>query len=66
MKLLLTLFFYFLMIHESSAQISPEDLGDIIEQIRIKYAPDKRTAIFNINYSINEKAICLSGETNIL
>jgi gamma-D-glutamyl-L-lysine dipeptidyl-peptidase len=65
MKLLLALLFYFLMIHESSAQISPEDLGNIIEQIRIKYAPDKRTAIFNINYTINEKTICLSGETNI-
>ena len=65
MKLLLTFFSCILMIYESVAQIKSEDISKIIEEVRIKYAPDKRTAIFDVNYSVGEKIIYISGETNI-
>ena len=40
---------------------SPDTLKDLIEHIRIKYAPDKRVAIFNV---VLEKGV-LKGETNL-
>lgn len=66
MKILLLLFFYFTMINQLLAQYTSEDISRIIEQTKIKYAPDKRTAVFNINFNMNlHHEICLSGETNI-
>lgn len=66
MKLLLLLFFCLTMINQVSAQLNEEDISKIIEQIKIKHAPDKRTAVFNINYELNaHHEILLSGETNL-
>ena len=53
------------MIHESTPQNSSADISKIIDEVRAKYAPDKRTAIFNISYTPGEKIAYLSGETNI-
>ena len=53
------------MIHQSTAQVNAGDIPKIIEEIRTKYAADKRTAIFNINFTSEEKFVYLSGETNL-
>jgi hypothetical protein len=47
------------------AQISSEDVNKTIEKVRITYAPDKRTAIFNVTYTIENNSIRFSGETNL-
>ena len=44
------------MTHGSIAQISSEDIQKIIEEVRVKYAPDKRTAIFNISHKLEDKS----------
>lgn len=36
----------------------------IIDQVRMKYAPDKRTALFNVDYKLNGQELTLQGETN--
>lgn len=41
-------------------------VNDIIEEIKTKYAPDKRVALFNINIKNEKKNLIVSGETNIL
>ena len=53
------------MAHESAAQINLEDIPKIIEEVQSKYAPDKRTAIFNVSYTLEENYIHLLGETNL-
>ena len=65
MKLLFTFIIFLLMIHQSTAQVNAGDIPKIIEEIRTKYAADKRTAIFNINFTSEEKFVYLSGETNL-
>jgi hypothetical protein len=59
------LFFNFLIISNSVAQISSEDVNSTIEKVRITYAPDKRTAIFNVTYTIENNLIHFSGETDL-
>lgn len=41
-------------------------VNDIIEEIKIKYAPDKRIALFDIEVKKEKKNLLLFGETNIL
>ena len=53
------------MIHQSTAQVNAGDIPKIIEEIRTKYAADKRTAIFNINFTSEKKFVYLTGETNL-
>lgn len=53
------------MMYQSPAQVNAEDIPKIIEEIRVKYAPDNRTAIFNINSTSEEKFVYLTGETNL-
>lgn len=65
MKLLFTFFIFLLAMQISKAQVSSEDISNIIDEIRVKYAPDKRTAIFDIEQIFDEKFVYLSGETNI-
>ena len=62
---LLFLSFILLMVHESFGQINSEDVSKIVDSIRNKYAPDKRTAIFNVDYTFENESIHLSGETNL-
>ena len=65
MKLLFTLFFYLCMLNESTAQVYSNNYTKIIEQIRLEFAPDKRTAVFDVNFNIIDDEIFLTGETNI-
>ena len=62
---LLFLSFILLMINESFGQINSEDVSKIVDSIRNKYAPDNRTAIFKVDYSLENESIHLSGETNL-
>jgi cell wall-associated NlpC family hydrolase len=39
-------------------------LDSLVSSIRLKYAPDLRTSVFNIAYSIDNNRILFSGETN--
>lgn len=66
MKLLSALLIFLLLMYQSIAQSNAGDISKIIEEIRAKYAPDKRTAIFNVNNVSDEKSIILTGETNLL
>ncbi len=49
------------------SQVNPdmEKTKKIISQVKEKYAPDKRVAIFNIEIEQPEKKILLKGETNL-
>ena len=60
------LIFIFSIIFNISAQNnSIESINDLINELKNRYAPDKRVAIFNLSVSeVNDK-ILLSGETNI-
>ncbi len=40
-------------------------INTIINSVKIKYAPDKRVALFNVEVNKVKKALILSGETNI-
>ncbi len=44
---------------------SMEDIQKIISEVQQKFAPDKRTAVFNISNNIENDEILLSGETNL-
>ena len=44
---------------------SMEDIQKIISEVQQKFAPDKRTAVFNISNKIENDEILLSGETNL-
>ncbi|KAA0251833.1 MAG: SH3 domain-containing protein, partial [Chlorobiota bacterium] len=41
-----------------------DGIKTIIDQVRMKYAPDKRTALFNVDYKLNGQELTLQGETN--
>lgn len=60
------LIFIFSIIFSISAQNnSIESIDDVIKELKNRYAPDGRVAIFNLTVSeVNDK-ILLSGETNI-
>jgi len=46
---------------------SMDNVQQIINKVQQKFAPDKRTALFDITYeTVNQKNIILNGETNLL
>ncbi|MCX6149511.1 MAG: C40 family peptidase [Ignavibacteriales bacterium] len=47
------------------SQDKEKEIQGIIEQVKSKYAPDKRVAIFNISHTQKENEIILKGETNL-
>ena len=60
------LIFIFSIIFNISAQNnSIESINDLINELKNRYAPDKRVAIFNLSISEGNGKILLSGETNI-
>lgn len=67
MKIFLIIIFFVIQL----IQIFPQDekkmekIESIVSQIKNKYAPDKRVAIFNIEFSESGNKITLKGETNI-
>ncbi|NOX66615.1 MAG: SH3 domain-containing protein [Chlorobi bacterium] len=40
-------------------------INTIIKSVKVKYAPDKRVALFNVEVKKEKKNLILSGETNI-
>lgn len=42
-----------------------EKVNSIIQTVKEKYAPDKRTAVFNLEATESENKIIIKGETNI-
>ncbi|MBK7630409.1 MAG: C40 family peptidase [Ignavibacteriales bacterium] len=67
MKLLLIFFVViFLSVHNYSQEINKmEKVNSIIQTVKEKYAPDKRTAVFNLEATESENKIIIKGETNI-
>ena len=55
---------FFLISCGSNYQV--KEIDSFIELIKNKYAPDKRVALFNINYSYDNDIIIFNGETNLL
>lgn len=50
----------------SCSRMVPEtEIAQILETVRIKYAPDSRTALFNMDYMWQDKHLVLKGETSI-
>ncbi len=45
-------------------ELIPTQVKEAITSIQVKYAPDKRTSIFNVEPSYNEGHLVIKGETN--
>ena len=67
MKLLfIFLLMTFLSIHNYSQENNKmEKINSIIQELKDKFAPDKRTAVFNFEAVESENKIIIKGETNI-
>ncbi|GAB4130214.1 MAG: C40 family peptidase [Ignavibacteriales bacterium] len=47
------------------AQTNNDEINSIIDQVKSEFAPDKRTAIFNITSTVADDTFILSGETDM-
>lgn len=65
MKILILLCVFMVLNNTAFSQINSDDISGYIEMVRAKHAPDKRTAIFNIDYYLQNDIAVLSGETNL-
>ncbi len=65
MRIFLLLFALGTFITNINAQSEMEKVNSIIKEVREKFAPDKRVAIFNIETIESESKIMLKGETNL-
>lgn len=68
MKNLLIIFFALSVLSNNIySQVNPdmEKVKSIIKNVKEKFAPDKRVAVFNIEVEQPEKKIVLKGETNL-
>jgi hypothetical protein len=65
MKLIVMLIFLVLTIQTFSQENKMEKVNSIIKEVKDKFAPDKRVAVFNIEASKGSNKISISGETNI-
>lgn len=43
-----------------------QDIQQIIDEVRIKFAPDKRTSIFDVSFSVDNENLLLKGEVSDL
>ena len=44
---------------------SPSEVKQLTDNIRQKYAPDKRVAVFDINHTVNQNKVTLTGRTTL-
>ena len=67
MKLLfIFLLMTFLSIHNYSQENNKmEQINSILQELKDKFAPDKRTAVFNFESVESENNIIIKGETNV-
>ncbi len=49
---------------ESQEKNQNEKVSQVIAKLKEQYAPDKRTALFNIEYTVENNKVVLKGETN--
>jgi cell wall-associated NlpC family hydrolase len=64
-KIIIALLTLFALNLNAQNKFDMEQIQNIIEEVKIKYAPDKRTALFNINAEKENEKITLKGETNL-
>lgn len=66
---LLMLFLYlislFILNYCSFDKKVPKKFADAVEEIKTKYAPDKRVALFNVEYVYQDNKLIVNAETNI-
>lgn len=67
MKLILSLIFLTILSYQSLSQEKNkmEEVNSIIKDVKEKFAPDKRIAVFNIMAEEKNNDILISGETNL-
>lgn len=65
MKIFLTLFILVNFFTNIKAQEEMEKVNSIIQTVKEKFAPDKRTALFNTEVTQSENKTIIKGETNI-
>jgi len=62
-KLISCLFIIALLVSCGSPQVNKNQVETIISQIQQNYAPDARTALFEVDYSVKADSVLLTGET---
>ena len=65
MKKFFTVIFILIFITNNYSQTDMEKINSIIQNVKERFAPDKRTSIFNIEASIDNEKFILKGETNL-
>lgn len=50
---------------ESQVKNQDEKLNQVIAKVKEQYAPDKRTALFDIDYAVDKNKVLLKGETTV-
>jgi len=63
-KFLILLFFLAIFFSCSMEKTVPQNFANSVEEIRTKYAPDKRIALFNIDYSFENNRLIIDAETD--
>jgi len=65
MKIFLALFILITLYTNTKAQDEMEKIKSIVNDVKEKFTPDKRTAVFNFEALESENKIIIKGETNI-
>lgn len=66
MKRMLSLTFFLMVFSQAiNAQINMKTIQDVILEVKNSFAPDKRTAIFDVQVTEDADAFILKGETNL-
>ncbi|MBK7499058.1 MAG: C40 family peptidase [Ignavibacteriales bacterium] len=65
MKFILVLFILITLYTNTKAQDEMEKIKSIVNDVKEKFTPDKRTAVFNFEALESENKIIIKGETNI-
>ena len=65
MKIFFSLILSIILSLNIYAQSNMEKVNSIIQTVKEKFAPDKRTAVFNIEPTESENKIIIKGETNL-
>ena len=65
MKFFLVLFILITLYTNTKAQDEMEKIKSIVNDVKEKFTPDKRTAVFNFEALESENKIIIKGETNI-
>lgn len=65
MRIFLTLLLLTVLSSNLISQSNMEKVNSIIQTVKEKFAPDRRTAIFNLELTESENKIIINGETNL-